>query len=354
MKSKSCSCQVLCSAVRDPGRGGVADERGSGRRGAPMRAETRRRRRAARRQRELTAGRWATRVPRLQATDSISERPVIAAGCSIPSSSSTVGATSASTPPLAQRQPGHGDDHRHRVERVGRVGAAVGLEHVVGVAVVGGDQAGAAGRVHRADDLAEAAVDGLDRASTAAGITPVWPTMSALAKLMIPNVGRVLRARRSTNACGRLAARSSPACGRRSGRRAARAPARAARPRTGCSSPPLKKYVTCGYFSVSATCSWRPPRGRDHRRQRRPRGARAGTRPGTASPPRTRSSSRTRSTGAAPPRSNSANAGSASARVISRIRSGRKLNASTESPGRIRASSPTSTGVMNSSVSSRS
>ena len=29
-------------------------------------------------------------------------------------------------------------------------------------------------------------------ARTAASITPVWPTMSALAKLMIPNVGRVL------------------------------------------------------------------------------------------------------------------------------------------------------------------
>src|SRR6202020_1491499 len=28
-------------------------------------------------------------------------------------------------------------------------------------------------------------------------------------------------------------------------------------PSYGVSSPPLKKYVTCGYFSVSATCSWR-------------------------------------------------------------------------------------------------
>ena len=36
-------------------------------------------------------------------------------------------------------------------------------------------------------------------AVTAAGITPVWPTMSALAKLMIPNVGRSSR-QAATNA----------------------------------------------------------------------------------------------------------------------------------------------------------
>ena len=76
-------------------------------------------------------------------------------------------------------------------------------------------------------------------ASTAAGITPVWPTMSALAKLMIPNAAAPPARRRRTPR--RPRARSSPACGRRSGRRAARAPARAARPRTAASSPPLKK-----------------------------------------------------------------------------------------------------------------
>jgi hypothetical protein len=36
------------------------------------------------------------------------------------------------------------------------------------------------------------------------------------------------------------------------------------------------------------------------------------------------------------------------------MRSGRKLNAMTESPGRMRASSPTVVGSMNSSVSPRS
>ena len=40
--------------------------------------------------------------------------------------------------------------------------------------------------------------------------------------------------------------------------------------------------------------------------------------------------------------------------MIWRIRSGRKLNASTESPGRMRASSPTVVALMNSSVSPRS
>ena len=56
---------------------------------------------------------------------------------------------------------------------------------MVGVAVVGGDEAGAAALVDGGDDPAQAAVHGLDR-RTAAGMTPVWPTMSAFAKLMMP------------------------------------------------------------------------------------------------------------------------------------------------------------------------
>ena len=69
------------------------------------------------------------------------------------------------------------------------VRAAVGLKHVVGVAMIGGDQQAATALLNGPDDLAEAAVDGLD-AATAAGITPVCPTISALAKLMIPKAGR--------------------------------------------------------------------------------------------------------------------------------------------------------------------
>ncbi len=74
----------------------------------------------------------------------IKERPVIASGWAMPSSARAVGATSARIPPLAQLKALGGDDQRHRVERVGGVGRAVGLEHVVAVAVVGGDDAGAA------------------------------------------------------------------------------------------------------------------------------------------------------------------------------------------------------------------
>ena len=54
------------------------------------------------------------------------------------------------------------DHQRYRVHRVGGVRAAVRLEHVVGVAVVGGHDADAAGFVHRLDDPAEALVHGLD------------------------------------------------------------------------------------------------------------------------------------------------------------------------------------------------
>ena len=56
------------------------------------------------------------------------------------------------------------DDQRDGVGRVRGVGRAVGLEHVLGVAVVGGDDAGAAGLVDGGDDPGEAGVDGLDRA----------------------------------------------------------------------------------------------------------------------------------------------------------------------------------------------
>ena len=100
---------------------------------------------------------------------------------------------------------GDGDDQRDRVERVRGVGAAVGLEHVIGVAVVGGDHARAAGLVHGGDDLAEALRRRSRRRATAAGMTPVWPTMSALAKLMIPNRGRSSRQAR-TNAAAASAA----------------------------------------------------------------------------------------------------------------------------------------------------
>ena len=121
-----------------------------------------------------------------------SERPVISAGCSIPSSASTVGATSARMPSPSSRAPSSGDDERHRVERVGGVRRAVLLEHLVGVAVVGGDDAGAAACRAPPRRRSPRHASTVSTAFTAAWITPVWPTMSALAKLMIPKTGRVL------------------------------------------------------------------------------------------------------------------------------------------------------------------
>ena len=88
-------------------------------------------------------------------------------------------------------------------------------------------------------------------------MTPVWPTMSGLAKLMI--------AKRKSSSCHALtkAAVASPALisGLRSYVGTSRGDGASSRrsPSSARSLPPPKKYVTCGYFSVSATCSWRPP-----------------------------------------------------------------------------------------------
>ena len=58
---------------------------------------------------------------------------------------------------------------------------------------------------------------------------------------------------------GHLAARSSPASGRRSSRRAGWARGTRSSPGKTTSRPPLKKKVTCAYFSVSAVRNWRQP-----------------------------------------------------------------------------------------------
>ena len=104
----------------------------------------------------------------------------------MPSSSRAVGTTSARIPPSRSATPSTVDDQRHRIGRVGGVGAAVGLEHLVGVAVVGGHEQLAAGLLDGLDHLAEAAVDRLDRLAGPPRSRPVCPTMSGLAKLMIP------------------------------------------------------------------------------------------------------------------------------------------------------------------------
>ena len=111
--------------------------------------------------------------------------------------------------------------------------------------------------------------------------------------------------------------------------------------------------MTCGYFSVSATCSCAPPDraitcgsvtfGRS--------GAKAA---GTGEPSVYSVSVAYRATGSKPSRAKPSNAGSVRAAVISRIRSGLKLKAITLSPGRISPPLPIDVATMNSSVSPRS
>src|SRR3954469_15949214 len=78
--------------------------------------------------------------------------------------------------------------------------------------------------------------------------------MSALAKLMIAKAGS------SERQCSTKASVASGALisGLWSYVGTSRGDGTSSRtsPGYGSSTPPLKKYVTCGYFSVSATCSW--------------------------------------------------------------------------------------------------
>ena len=63
-----------------------------------------------------------------------------------------------------ERGPGDRDDERYRVGRVRRVGVrAVALEHLLGVAVVGRDETGAAELLDLRHQAPETGVDGLDR-----------------------------------------------------------------------------------------------------------------------------------------------------------------------------------------------
>ena len=62
----------------------------------------------------------------------------------------------------AQTHAGDGDDEWDRAQRVRGVGAAVGLEHHLGVAVIGGDDARARALAHRVHDLSEPRVDRFD------------------------------------------------------------------------------------------------------------------------------------------------------------------------------------------------
>ena len=96
------------------------------------------------------------------ATVWITDRPVIPVGCSIASSCSTVGATSPRTPPSRSVKPGLVTISGTGLVEWRGVGAAVLLEHVLRVTVVGGDEACASGRMHGLDHPPETPIDGLD------------------------------------------------------------------------------------------------------------------------------------------------------------------------------------------------
>ena len=112
--------------------------------------------------------------------------------------------------------------------------------------------------VHRLDHAAEALVDGLDRLHRRLDDAGVADHVG-VGEVDDPEHRAVL-APSGARTRRRPRARSSPACGRRSGRRAGESTSSRTSPSYGSSSPPLKKYVTCGYFSVSATCSCVSPR----------------------------------------------------------------------------------------------
>ena len=80
---------------------------------------------------------------------------------------------------------GRDEDDGNRVRRVGRHRLVrAGHEHLLGVAVVGRDDHRSAGRQRGVDDPAKLGSTA-SVAVTAALMTPVWPTMSQLAKLTI-------------------------------------------------------------------------------------------------------------------------------------------------------------------------
>ena len=129
----------------------------------------------------------------------------------------------------------------------------VRLEHLLGVAVIGRDEAHATACERRLDDPAECGVRCLDRLTTA-GITPVCPTMSGFAKLTTQKAypsGSAATTSSATPAADISGFSSYPATSRGDGTSTRVSPSHSD------SSPPLKKYVTCAYFSVSAAWSCR-------------------------------------------------------------------------------------------------
>ena len=150
----------------------------------------------------------------------------------IPSSPRTVGARSASVPASLQFYAVRGEHERHGVRRVCGVRAdTVGLEHRLGVPVIGCHEADAAERRASPRPRGRGRRRPPRPHATTAGITPVCPTMSGFAKLTTQKPIAVAAAHRRPRR--RPLRPTSPASGRSSERRAATAPGCASRPPTG-------------------------------------------------------------------------------------------------------------------------
>ena len=167
-------------------------------------------------------------------------RPVIPRGWSSPSSARQVGATSARPPPSRRARPGRRDDERHRIRRVRRVRApAVRLQQLLGVAVVGEDEAHAAGALEPTRSPGRG-THRRPRPPHDRGNHPRVPD-----HVGVREVDDREAVRRGTapprRSAGRPPARTSRASGRTSPRPWARGRARRVSPGHSCSRPPFRK-----------------------------------------------------------------------------------------------------------------
>ena len=205
-----------------------------------------------------------------------SDRPVIPSQRGRPASSRSVGATSARTP-SSRLRPVDGPARRARtgtglsewavtgLPSASRMSSALPWSAVIASSAPGPPGSAASTAVERVDDPAEAGVDGRQRRR------PWRPNAGVADHVRVGEVGddEVVAGRsdRLDERVGRRPPRSSPAGGRRS-RPSGSGRGGGPRPASGASTPPLKKYVTWAYFSVSATWNWRQPASRDGLGQR--------------------------------------------------------------------------------------
>ena len=148
-----------------------------------------------------------------------------------PRKQSTVGAMSARPAPSRSFDQLVEHDERHLVGAVRGVDAAVRPQHRLGVPVVGRDHDLRADRAQDLDDPSKTVVHVLECGRRWPAMSPVWPTMSGLAKLRTTKSDRILGHHLYPG--GRPPRRrSSPASGRRCSRPWATAPGTASPPGT--------------------------------------------------------------------------------------------------------------------------